>query len=136
MGLLKHVLLPAFGLMHVASVAACSDLTTWAGMIGLPKESVSDKDKESVRQNHMLGCLRGFNLAMGVLCTMGIFMESAHFRAQVILTEAVMFSVATIDAMRLGTLNWTVPALHAAVALAGFVVNSLEPGIFTKDRNA
>lgn len=135
MGLLKHVLLPSFGLFHAASLAACVDLKTWASMIGLP-ESVSKEDEQSVRQNHMLGALRGFNVAMMALCVMGIFKEHAHFRAQIILAEAALFATVAYDAFRLGGLNYVVPGVQALVALGGFIINSMEPGIFTKDKNA
>ena len=138
MGLLKHVVLPAFGLMHAASVAACSDLSTWAGMVGLKKdESVSNDDKKSVRQNHMLGVLRGFNVAMMLLCGMGAAKESSHFRAQIVLAEAAFFAVVTVDAFRLGGgLNYLVPGSQALLATVAYVINSMEPGIFTKDKNA
>ena len=105
-------------------------------MVGL-KDSVSADDEKSTRQNHMLGALRGFNLAMAFLCGISVLKESAHFRAQVILAEAIMFGAVTVDALRVGGgLNYLVPALHALVAAAGFVINSMEPGIFTKDKNA
>lgn len=135
MGLLKHVLLPAFGLIHATSAAACSDLKSWSSIIGL-KDKVSDEDETSVRQNHMLGVIRGFNVAMMALCGMGIFKESAHFRAQIILAEFALFSTVAVDAFRLGGgLNYLVPGVQAVVALGGFIINSMEPGIFTKDKN-
>ena len=59
MGLLKHVILPAFGLLHASSAVACYDLSSWvAADLGLPADSVTDEDKKSKRQNHMLGSLR------------------------------------------------------------------------------
>mmetsp|Transcript_85654 Transcript_85654/g.247297 ORF Transcript_85654/g.247297 Transcript_85654/m.247297 type:complete len:140 (-) Transcript_85654:1529-1948(-) len=138
MGLLKHVLLPAFGLIHATSAAACSDLKSWSSIIGLNKDAtVSEEDEKSVRQNHMLGVIRGFNIAMMALCGMGIFKESAHFRAQIILAEFALFSTVAIDAFRLGGgLRYGVPAMHAILALGGFIINSMEPGIFTKDKRA
>jgi len=136
MGLLKHFVLPAFGLMHAASAAACSDLSTWAGMIGLKDDIVSDDDKKSVRQNHMLGVLRGFNVAMMLLCGMGAAKESSHFRAQIVLAEAAFFAIVTVDAFRLGGLNYLVPGFQTVLASVAYVINSMEPGIFTKDKNA
>lgn len=135
MGLLKHVLLPAFGLIHLGSAAVCSDLESFAKMLGL-KDSVSKEDETSVRQNHMLGVIRGFNLAMMTLCAVGVWKESAHFRGQIVLSEAILFGAAAIDAIRLGGLNYVIPGFYSLVAAAGFVVNSMEPGIFTKDKNA
>ena len=122
--------------MHAASIAASSDSSSWAGMIGLKEESVSDDDKKSVRQNHMLGALRGFNVAMMMLCGMGAAMESAHFRSQIVLAEAALFAVVAVDAFRLGGLNYVVPGVQALLAAGGYVIHSMEPGIFTKDKNA
>ena len=138
MGLLKHVLLPAFGLIHATSAAACSDLKSWSSIVGLNKDTaVSEDDEKSVRQNHMLGVIRGFNVAMMALCGMGIFKESAHFRAQIILAEFALFSTVAIDAFRLGGgLSYVVPGVQAFIALGGFIINSMEPGIFTKDKRA
>jgi hypothetical protein len=133
MGLLKHVLLPGFGLIHAASAAACYDLQGWANLVGL-KDEVSEEDKTSLRQNHMVGVLRGFNLAMLTLCAMGIF-KHAHFRGQIVFAEFVLYATATVDAFRLGGLNYFVPGAHALVALGGFIVNTMEPGIFTKDKS-
>eukprot|EP00977_Amphora_coffeiformis_P018193 scaffold6298_cov152-Amphora_coffeaeformis.AAC.2 len=127
MGLLKHVVLPAFGLMHAASVAACSDLSSWASMVGLKDDSVSDDDKNSVRQNHMLGALRGFNVAMMLLCGMGAAKESAHFRAQIVLAEAAFFAVVTVDAFRLGGLNYLVPGFQTLLATVAYAINAMEP---------
>jgi hypothetical protein len=135
MGLLKHVLLPGFGIIHAASAAACSDLKGWAGLVGL-KNDVSDVDEKSVRQNHMVGVLRGFNLAMMTLCALGIFKEHAHFRGQIILAEFVLFATATVDAFRLEGLNYYIPGAHALAALGGFIIHSMEPGIFTNDKAA
>jgi hypothetical protein len=135
MGLLKHVLLPGFGLMHAASAAACSDLKGWAKLVGL-QDDILEEDEKSVRQNHMLGVVRGFNLAMMTLCALGVFKEHAHFRGQIILAEFVLFATAAVDAFRLGGLNYIVPGASALAALGGFIVHSLEPGIFTKDKSA
>lgn len=138
MGLLKHVLLPAFGLLHVAAAAGCSDLASWAALVGLPKDTVSSVDETSIRQNHMLGILRSFHITLAFLCGLSVTKESAHFRGQVILAEALLFAGCTIDAYRVGkgVLQYPIPALYSLVAAAGYVVNAMEPGIFTKDKNA
>ena len=135
MGILKHVLLPGFGLLHAAAAVACKDLKGWASVIGL-KDSVSEDDEKSIRQNHTLGIVRGFNLAMMTLCALGVFKEHAHFRGQIILAEFILFATAAVDAFRLGELNYVVPGVTSLVALGGLFVSSMEPGIFTKDRFA
>jgi hypothetical protein len=138
MGILKHVVLPAFALVHAASLYACKDLKTWGALVGLVSETeVTESDVASIRQNHMLGALRGFNLALLGLCGYGIFAKStsSDCRQAIALAETALFSVATVDAYRLGGLNYFVPAAHSFVALGGYLVSLMEPGIFTKDHS-
>jgi hypothetical protein len=147
MGILKRIVLPAFGIVHAASFYACKDLKTWGLLIGLDFNDDNDNDdkvtdadvadKKFIRQAHMLGCLRGFNLAMLGLCGYGIFAKSAtsDYRQAIAMAEHVLFSVATLDAIKVGPLNYYIPAAHSLLALTGFIVSYLEPGIFTKDHN-
>jgi hypothetical protein len=132
MGVLKHAVLPFFALCHAGSIYACKDLTTWASMFGMSVEK--KEDKEDPNQNHMLGSLRGFHAAMLFLCGMGIFQESAHFRKEIVIAEGFLFSVVTVDAFKLG-LKYVVPGVNALIAATGAAINSMEPGIFTKDKN-
>lgn len=132
MGLLKHVVFPLFAVLHAFSIQSCMTLDGWANMVGLEVES--DDDRQSVRQLHMLGVLRGFNIAVWMLCGMGMFTESAHFRGVVSVALVALHGVVAVDAYQLGIAQWYVPAALTAVALAGVVVHSMEPGIFTKDK--
>lgn len=136
MGVLKHAILPGFAAMHAAALFACKDLKSWAEMIGLSETEVSEEDEKSIRQNHMLGCLRGANLGFLFLCGMGIFQENAHFRKEIVMAECFFFTAAAVDAFQLGTLNYLIPAGQALIAAAGAIVNSMEPGLFTKDKNS
>ena len=132
MGILKHAILPGFALMHAGCVLACKDLKSWAGTVAADKV-ISEEDNKSARQNHMLGGLRAFNLAMAFLCTVGFLKESSHFRKEIVIGECIFFSAVTADAYRLG-LKWYIPGLQAALAAIGAAINSMEPGIFTKDK--
>jgi hypothetical protein len=134
MGVLKHFVLPAFGLVHAASVIACNDLKAWGWLISAP-DPATEKDETSVRQRHMLGSLRGFNLAMLTLCGFGMFAKtsSSDTRQAIAVAETVLFATVAIDAYRVGELNFYVPAGHSLLALAGTIISFMEPGIFTKD---
>lgn len=134
MGLLKHAILPLFAALHVFSVYACMDLGRWADMIGYPVEG--EADRQSIRQLHMLGALRGFNVAFAILCIVGVVSESAHFRGLVVMAEGCLFGVVAWDAYQLGIEGWFVPATQAAVAVVGMAIHATESGIFkdkTKD---
>lgn len=133
--MLKHFVLPAFGLLHAASLAACKDLKSFGAMIGCEK-SVTPIDDESPRQNHMLGALRGFNLAMLTLCGFGVFgkSSSSDTRQAIAVAEFTLFSVVTWDAYK-QKLNYYIPGAQALLALGGTIISFMEPGIFTKDHN-
>jgi hypothetical protein len=46
-----------------------------------------------------------------------------------------LFGAASADAYALGIQGYFVPAAMAAFALVGVVIHSMEPGIFTTDKN-
>lgn len=138
MGILKHFVLPGFALVHAASIVACKDLISWAGMVCVNEDDkVNESDDISIRQNHMLGCLRGFNVGMLILCGFGTLSNNASsdMRQAVALAETALFSVVAVDAFRGGLKKFWVPVGHAVVTLGGLIVSVLEPGIFTKDHN-
>lgn len=143
MGILKHAILPGFALIHAGAFYACKDLETFSKLIGLRTKSEGDiaasEGKETdaeVAQKHMLGSLRGFHLTMMALCTVGFLKESAHFRKEIVLGECLLCGAISFDAFRLRQhgLRWHIPGLQAVVAAIGAVINSMEPGIFTKDK--
>ena len=134
MGLLKHFLLPAFGLLHLVQVRSCLDLNSWGEMVGHPvTEAV---DLESARQLHMLGGLKAFNVAMAVLCFLSTVGHdsSAQARGMMILAECIFYTIDAIDGYQLGIESYTLAAGLAGIALVGVIVHSQEPGLFTQDK--
>ena len=130
MGALKHVILPAFGLLHASVVFTCKDFSSWAKMVAQDPE---DENSKSLAMKHMLGVIRGFNLTLLFLCGWGCLKGDAQFRQTLAVAECINFSAAAADAFRLG-LNYLVPASMALIATIGRVVSGLEPGIFTTDK--
>jgi len=107
-------------------------LDGWADQVFL-EGSVTSEDRESVRQLHMLGCLRALHAAMSLLCVMSVLTESSHFRGVLVLAECIFFGIATMDAYTLG-LQYQFPAAFATIALIGVMVHNREPGVFTTDK--
>ena len=137
MGLLKHALIPMFGVLHIMCIYASMDLTRWTEMTGLAsttEESVPSQ--ENPRQWHMLGHVRGCNAAMLLFCIMGaIGGESSHFRGILIWSEVVCWAAVAWDAYELGLqANFMIACGWVALALLGALVNANEPGIFTVDK--
>jgi len=91
-------------------------------MVGLSKETVSDDDKKSSRQNHMLGCLRGFNAAMLFLCGQAWMSPNSNgwFIQQLLIAEGCMFTVTALDAYQFGVTKFLAayvgPAILSGVA--------------------
>jgi pyocin large subunit-like protein len=91
----------------------------------------------------MVLCLRAFNAAMLLLCVLAVVGNGgsgssgsgSRFRGSVMAAELLLYAVVTADAYVL-ELNYTVPALHVAVAAIGCAMHAMEPGIFTNDKNA
>jgi hypothetical protein len=137
MGLLKHALLPFFGVLHLYLAYSCLDLKRWGEeLVGL-SQSTSEADMESTRQLHMLGVMRAFNVAMAVLCFLSIVGQdaSSHSRGMMILGELIFFSLASLDAYLLGIESFIIAAAFAGVALLGVSVHAMEPGLFTQDKS-
>jgi hypothetical protein len=133
MGALKHAILPLMALFHATLMYGCMDLGRWAESVLLEVEQASDC--ESKRQLHMIGSMRGFNVAFFFLCMAGIVTESAaHFRGIVAFADAFFLAVCASDAVQLG-LHFELPATISAVILVGVLIHSREPGVFTKDKN-
>ena len=131
---LKKGLLATYTLIHVQSFASCATgLSTWAEMVGLPKDSCSDSDEKSTRQNHMLGCLKGFNLGMLYLCGMVWYSGDPKARDQIILAEAILFAVTGYDAIQLGITKFLVAYLVPPI-LSGLAV--LGPGMMSKIKSS
>ena len=97
-------------------------LPTWAEMVGLDPSKVTDADKESPRQNHMLGCLRGFNAANLFLCAMAWATPAdSFFRSQLLASEGIMYALCGLDAYMLGVTKF-LPAYLGPAFLSGFAV--------------
>lgn len=113
------------------------DLRSWAKSVAMdPETTVSSLDETSSRQLHMVGVIRAFHLMGAFLCGMGVFQETAHFRKEIAIGEALFFAFAAFDAMRNGIKKWYIPGTLSLATAAGAVINSMEPGIFTKDKRA
>jgi len=134
MGLLKHVVLPFFSILHAFL----------AVIILLGRKEYLLKDilhyPESPHENltqyeeHFLGVIAGCHMAFLFGCLMGIFIEHGHYRATVAAMELIYCGNAGYDAMRLGC-PYELPFALGGLAAVGLVAHAFEPGLFTKDKN-
>mmetsp|Transcript_28629 Transcript_28629/g.43998 ORF Transcript_28629/g.43998 Transcript_28629/m.43998 type:complete len:138 (-) Transcript_28629:122-535(-) len=131
MGLLKHVVVPIFLCIHLMSAFNALDPPAFVDMIAY---GLKEGETQPERELHLIGIIRGFNIAMAFLLIMGLFQESAHFRTLVIAGDLIIQAVATVDAYNLGNPMWYAPGIIGLVALVGLLSRSMEPGLFTKDK--
>jgi len=141
MGALKHAIIPFFALMQIVSFFASMRPDRWGSAAGFGKlgheptgNEGLDHQQEELTNLHMLGAMRGINLALLIMCGMGITMESSHFRGVLAFALSVMYATTALDAYRLGLSGAMVPTVFSLLALAGAAINSLEPGLLTQDK--
>jgi hypothetical protein len=147
MGALKHVILPAFGILHAyMALHGTRDLATFNAMVGLPAPTSSTSgttppaDDSTTTMtttiNHLLAWLRGFHFSACILCFSCVTCQGQHrFRGQLALAETVVFGMAAYDAYKQKFNHYKVwPMVATAVAGIGAVLNRCEPGIFTKSK--
>ena len=133
MGLLKHVVLPLFSILH-AFVAVNL-------VIGRKEYFVNEvlhypaSPHESLTQweDHFLGIIAGVHMALLYGCLMGIFLEHGHYRAIIAAMELIYCLNGSYDAMRLG-FPYGVPFAFTGLAAIGLVAHAFEPGFLTKDK--
>ena len=135
MGLLKHVVLPIFALVHtwVAVTAIFGNRGSLPAAFDWP-----DADRVgglSLYENHAFGILGGFHGAFAFGAVNGIFQEHGHYRAVFAIMEMIVWINGAVDAASLG-FPCVVAYIFAGLAAVGLVVHMKEPGIFTKDKNA
>jgi hypothetical protein len=146
MGALKHVILPAFGILHAyLALHGTRDLATFNAVVGLPANPSStsgattpadDTTTTTTTMNHMLAWLRGFHFSACILFFSCVSCQGQHrFRGQLAWAETVVFGMAAFDAYKQQFKNYKVwPMVATAVAGIGAVLNRCEPGIFTKSK--
>jgi hypothetical protein len=133
MGILKHFVLPVLAVGHAFQVYKL----VVDGKEELPKSygwPGSDAPM-SPRELHMMGIILSTSITLFVNCTFGIFLENAHYRGMATLLEFIFFAAEAYDAHITG-FPIIVKLGFGTIALVGLVVHAMEPGIFTKDKNA
>jgi hypothetical protein len=132
MGFLKHFALPLFAVTHSIFVSFLvtnkkqdiPSLVQWPGA----------EDERTKMEMHLIGAYCGFHAAMMFACIAGMIHEHAHFRGIVTFMELMVHGIDLADALREGT-PWEALAVLTGIAVVGLVIHSMEPGIFTKDKN-
>lgn len=135
MGVLKHVLIPFYALLHLIGFYQALDPSGFVQFCGLPLEA---EETQTTREIHLVGVIMSFHLAMAFLCVAGFVMESSHFRGLVMVWEVVFYGLRTINAIQLGLDFKSVtskPGIAAGVAIIGVILHAMEPGLFTEDKN-
>lgn len=137
MGLLKHVACPFFALSHgcAALLALTSTPAEYAKSTGAPSEG---PDESSPREKALLKFTGAFHIASSLLMVVGTWKETAHVRGLIVGFECVFNGACLLlgasSQMALQDLYSSMGLFTLAVGSA--VVHSMEPGFFTKDKNA
>ena len=140
MGILKHAVLPLYSALLLFMGYGwlvnedTADLTVaWAG--GADNR---DFDKTPVTQLevHLVHVVGGVAISLGLNCVMAIIKENSHYRGMAVALVMMVFGIDLTSYVRLGK---PIPGpLFGILGLGavGLAVHAMEPGIFTKDKNA
>jgi hypothetical protein len=137
MGMLKHFVLPVFCLSHAGAIL----LALTAGKEKLAKAVKYpgiDGGLNTWIEKHSLGSAVAIHSALlynGISAMMGKRGGSRQ-RATAVTVELILFAVIACDGYMLGE-GFDITGLVAmsTFAIVGLIVNRMEPGVFTKDKN-
>jgi hypothetical protein len=133
MGLLKHGILPLFGLLHI--------MMSFVSLTGQMQKTMTDagvltEDYVLTEwEDHLMVVVGGVHMMLLYGCVMGVLFENAHFRGILIVMEGIFFGTIAYSDYGHG---YPYPSSLGATVLAivGAVVHSMEPGLLTKDKAA
>ena len=134
MGLLKHALIPFYAFLHLLGAYQALNPEGFVTFCGIPLE---DGETQTTREVHLVGVILAAHVAMAYMCAMGFLMESAHFRGVVMVWEVIFYGIRTYNTYALGfePSVYGKPGAAFAIAVVGAILHSMEPGLFTKDKD-
>ena len=135
MGLLKHVILPLFALLHgyvTFRILVQNDIKGSIELFQWPPKAGKDQSL-TLWEEHAIRILGGAHLAFFLACAFGVFLEHSHFRAIVALLELVYWVNGAYDATLKG---FPCEVAYGLIGLTvvGLIAHAREPGLFTKDK--
>jgi hypothetical protein len=143
MGILKHVVLPIFAIVHTSLARVClfdgpSGVTSLFGLDDTTRKrddtgpNNSPLELRATRSVGAIQCIFAINAVLAVL------QETAHYRAVAVLLEAIYWSIESYGfwTSSSGSTKKSGTPAYCLLGLSvlGLGIHSMEPGIFTKDK--
>ena len=135
MGLLKHAILPLFVLVDLAfmhKLLIAQDIDFLAELWDRDLKTFPATDLEI----HFLHCCGGVCLVLAVNNIAAILIENSHYRGMAVLLHTLFFAVDGGSYIALGRSALGPPLFFVLVGVVGLIVHSMEPGVFTADKNS
>lgn len=133
MGLLKHAILPLFvviDLTFLYKFLIAEDIALLANLWGRDLTKLP----ATVIELHLLRVVGGACLLLAINNIAAILVENSHYRGMAVLLHTICFGVDAYSYVISDRDPSNALAL-VAIGAVGLVVHSMEPGIFTKDKN-
>ena len=133
MGLLKHAVLPILALVDLVFTYKClvaEEMDLFNSLWDRDTSKFPTTDLEI----HFLHCLGGAVFILLINNIAAIFIENSHYRGMAVLLHTIFMSVDLYSYVLMGK-DPTIALSLFAIGVVGLVVHSMEPGIFTKDKN-
>lgn len=142
MGILKHVVLPLYSVALLLSGGLLigtgwvkEDTSSLNESWGGDERDFSEQPLTALEM-HLMHVMGGVFLMLGINAVVAIAYENSHYRAMAVMMVMFVCSIDLHSYVRLG--RPIAPPLYGMLGLGavGLAVNSMEPGVFTKDKNA
>ena len=134
MGLLKHVIFPLLGLLHLNTVIQTLVLDN---RLELSEMWGQTQDVTSLTkvENHLAGTIGSVSAALLFGCIMAVLREDSHFRGILLIMHLIFYIIDCYDSYKLDTPGFNILLVINIVLIISLIVHVNEPGIFTKSKD-
>ncbi|KAL3798915.1 hypothetical protein ACHAWO_013032 [Cyclotella atomus] len=132
MGLLKHAILPLFVVVDLAFTYIFL-LSENIGVLAHIWDRDLTKLPATDIELHLLHVVGGAWLLLAINNIAAIAVEDSHYRGMAVLLHTICFGVDAYSYVSLGR-SPAAPLALVIVGIVGLIVHSMEPGIFTQDK--
>ena len=134
MGLLKHVIFPLFGILHLNTVVQILILNNRDDLYLMWGRSQDDTSPYTKVELHLGAFVGGASVALLFGCIMAVLKEDSHFRGILLIMHVLLYLVDLYDSYKLETDGFVPLLVINAILLVSLLVHVNEPGIFTKSK--
>jgi hypothetical protein len=134
MGLLKHAILPFYALINAVFAYKCLIAEDISLFVDLWDRNITQVPVTNLEM-HFMHAVGGVFLILLVNNVVAISKENSHYRGMAVLLQTLFFTVDIYSYWSGGKAIPPVVLFIVGAGVVGLIVHSMEPGIFTQDKD-